>query len=128
MNTRNKVRLIVVVVAVLVAAVTAYTLREPCRYDPAKVHPVGVPGVNGTAAAPFVFYRLFGDGTGEEQPQVGSAHSAIVAIDDNFSFRSSFNSAATYKVYFDFDGDGVIGVADNFQFRSRFNRLLTWTA
>jgi len=36
---RNKVRLIVVVVAALVAAVTAYTLWEPRNYDPAKVHP-----------------------------------------------------------------------------------------
>ena len=39
MNTRNKVRLVVVVLSVLVAAVAAYTLREPCSYDPAKVHP-----------------------------------------------------------------------------------------
>ena len=39
MNTRNKVRLVVVVLAVVVAALTAYTLREPCSYDPAKVHP-----------------------------------------------------------------------------------------
>ena len=39
MNLRNKVRLIVVVVAVLGAVATTYTLREPCRYDLARVHP-----------------------------------------------------------------------------------------
>jgi hypothetical protein len=37
MSTRNKIRITVVVLAVLVAALTYYTLREPCRYDPAKV-------------------------------------------------------------------------------------------
>ncbi len=94
----------------------------------ALVHPVGVPGVSGVGITTSTFYRLFGDATGEELPQVGNDHTAIVAIDDNFSFRSSFNNAATYEAYFDYDGDGVIGIADNFQFRSRFNRQLTWTA
>lgn len=36
---RNKVRLIVGVVAVMVAAVTAYTLWEPRHYALSKVHP-----------------------------------------------------------------------------------------
>ncbi len=37
MSLRNKIRVIVVVLALLVAGLTYYTLREPCRYDPAKV-------------------------------------------------------------------------------------------
>lgn len=36
---RGKIRLIVVIVAALVAVVTAYTLWEPRHYDLAKVHP-----------------------------------------------------------------------------------------
>ena len=53
-------------------------------------------------------------------------HVAVVAVDDNFVFRSAFNSLPNSKAYFDFDGDSAIGVADNFQFCSRFNRPLTW--
>ena len=83
--------------------------------------------MNGLTTAPFVFHRLFGDSTGEELPVVGNQHVAVVAVDDNFSFRSAFNSLPNYKAYFDFDGDGAIGVADNFQFRSRFNRPLIWS-
>ncbi len=96
--------------------------------DPAKVHPLGVPGVNGSTIAPFTFHRLFGDATGEELPPVGNSHVAVVAIDDNFAFRSTFANSSDYRAYFDFDGDANIGVADNFQFRSRFNRPLTWSA
>ncbi len=94
----------------------------------ALVHPLGVPGVNGSGTSTFVFHRLFGDVTGEELPQLGNAHVAVIAIDDNFAFRSSFNSVLGYKAYFDFDGDNNIGISDNFQFRSRFNRPLTWNA
>ncbi len=94
--------------------------------DAAKVHPLGFPSVNAVSGSSTVFHRLFGDSTGEELPVVGNAHVTVVAVDDNFSFRSSFANAANYNAGFDFDGDGVIGVADNFQFRSRFNRPLTW--
>ncbi len=94
--------------------------------DPTMVHPAGVGGISGSVASTTVFHRLFGDVTGEEQPQVGNEHAAIIAIDDNFAFRSSFASVPNYQFYFDFDGDDNIGIADNFQFRSRFNRLLTW--
>ncbi len=112
-------------------AAAGFQSIKDCVYDlnvnAASVHPLGVPGINGTAGAPFVFHRFFGDSTGEELPVVGNAHVAIVAVDDNFSFRSAFANVANYRAHFDFDGDGVIGVADNFQFRSRFNRPLTWS-
>lgn len=39
MTARNTVRLIVVGGGVLLAAVTYFTLRAPCRYDPAQVGP-----------------------------------------------------------------------------------------
>ena len=42
-------------------------------------------------------------------------------------FRASFNNAANYKPFFDFDGDGLINTADNLQFRNCFNRPLTWS-
>ena len=84
--------------------------------------------VSGTGVTSAVFQRLYGDSTGEELPVIGNAHVAVVAIADNFAFRSSFASVANYTAYFDFDGDGSIGVADNFQLRSRFNRPLTWSA
>ncbi len=96
------------------------------KVDTAFVHPLGVPGTSGTTAPVNTFHRLFGDANGDETP-AGPAHTAIVAIDDNFAFRSAFNSVPNYRAYFDFDGDGVIGIQDNFQFRSRFNRPLTWT-
>ncbi len=94
----------------------------------ALVHPLGVPTVSGSGTTTSTFYRLFGDASGEELPQTGNAHVAIIAIDDNFAFRNSFNSAANYKSYLDFEGDTNIGISDNFQFRSRFNRPLTWNA
>ena len=109
-----------------------FTVREaPSDGSGQKGRPIWVGrrprNTYGTSSAPFVFHRLFGDATGEELPVIGNQHVAVVAIDDNFSFRSAFNNSATYKAYFDFDGDGAIGVADNFQFRSRFNRPLTWS-
>ncbi len=92
-----------------------------------KVHPLGVPSVNGTANSTTVFHRLFGDANAPDVDGGGSNYTAILGISDNFAFRSSFNSVPNYRASFDYDGDGTIGVQDNFQFRSRFNRPLTWS-
>ncbi len=93
--------------------------------DASKVHPAGVPSVNGAADSTTVFHRLFGD---DNAPEVeGGNFTAILGVSDNFAFRSSFNNFPIDRASFDYDGDGTIGVADNFQFRSRFNRPLTWS-
>ena len=94
--------------------------------DATKVHPVGTPEINAIAFPTTVFHRFFGDRNGEEPP-AGNAHVAIVATDDNFAFRSSFNRSALQRAYFDFDGNGIINIADDFQFRSRFNKPLSWS-
>jgi hypothetical protein len=92
--------------------------------DATKVHPLGVPGVNMGASATGTFHRLFGD---TNAPAVsGNDFTAVVNSGDNLAFRTSFNNAATYRVYFDVNGDGTINSGDNLQFRTRFNKQLTW--
>jgi fibronectin-binding autotransporter adhesin len=95
-----------------------------------KVHPQGNPGVSGSSTFTQVFHRLFGDIHAPAQAPNGSGgidFTAIVNSGDNLQFRNSFNNAATYKPYFDFNGDGTINSGDNLQFRNRFNKSLTWT-
>jgi hypothetical protein len=93
--------------------------------DAAKVHPLGVPGVNMAGNYTNTFHRLFGDIN--PPAQIENEFSAVVNTGDNLTFRGAFNNAATYKAFLDFNGDGVINTGDNLQFRNRFNRTLSWT-
>ncbi len=99
------------------------------KVEAAKVHPVAVSSIGMAADSTTVFHRYFGDFNGAETPPGGTDNVdfvTIVAIDDNFAFRSAFNSSTNYRADFDFNGDGVIGIADNFQLRSNFNKALIW--
>jgi hypothetical protein len=101
------------------------------KIDAAKVHPLGVPGVNMAANETTTFHRLFGDTNAPTTPPGGTPGSdfeAIVNSGDNLAFRNAFNNPSTYRAFFDFNGDGVINSGDNLQFRNRFNKSLTWRA
>jgi N-acetylneuraminic acid mutarotase len=96
----------------------------------AKVHPFGVPGVTMAANSTTTVHRLFGDTNAPGTPVggvPGADFEAVVNTGDNLVFRGAFNSAASYKAYLDFNGDGTIDSGDNLQFRNRFNKTLTWS-
>jgi hypothetical protein len=99
------------------------------KIDASKVHPSGVPGLNLVANSTTTFHRLYGDTSPATTPPGGTAGVDFQAIDntgDNLQFRSAFNNAATYKAFFDINGDGIINSGDNLQFRNRFNKALSW--
>jgi hypothetical protein len=101
------------------------------KVDAAKVHPQGIAAISMAASSTTTFHRLFGDTSPPATPAGGAPgvdFQAIVNTGDNLAFRGAFNSAATYKAFFDFTGDGVINSGDNLQFRNRFNKGLTWRA
>jgi hypothetical protein len=90
------------------------------------VHPLGTPAVNMAANSTTTFYRLYGDTDGPSTSAAGDSESIVNSV-DNLAFRGAFNRAATYKAYFDFDGDGFINTVDNLEFRNRFNKALSWS-
>jgi hypothetical protein len=99
------------------------------KINAAKVHPLGTPAVAMASNSTMTFHRLYGD---LDLPATlaggtpGVDYQTVVNTGDNLAFRTAFNSAANYKSYFDFDGDGVINTGDNLEFRDRFNKTLTW--
>jgi hypothetical protein len=100
------------------------------KIDAAKVHLLGAPAVNMAASKTTTFHRLFGDSGDPATPAGGTPavdFEAIVNTGDNLAFRTSFNNVATYKAYFDANGDGIINSGDNLAFRTRFNKSLTWS-